>query len=49
MREHRLDQGRAVADRGHDVVTVLLEQPDQAFTQQDGVIGQDDPERAARR
>ena len=49
VREHRLDQGGTVADRGHHLVTVLGQQADQALAQQHRVVGHDDPQRAAGR
>ena len=47
--EHRLDQGGAITDRGHHLVTVLGEQADQALAQQHRVVGHDDPQPAAGR
>ncbi|MCP9956250.1 hypothetical protein [Streptomyces sudanensis] len=49
MRERRLDQGGAVADRRHHLVAVLGEQADQALAQQYRVVGDDDPQRAPAR
>jgi hypothetical protein len=47
--EHRLDQGGAITDRGHHLVTVLGEQAGQALAQQHRVVGHDDPQPAAGR
>ena len=49
MFEHRLDQGGAITDSGHHLVTVFGEQADEALAQQYRIVSHDDPPPAAGR